>query len=175
MSISRFALRCLFLVLGTGMTVGQAGAQVCAVPLSLAPNTPTWINTCQGEQGIVIACALFPLRGPAGVVRMSLPYPVGTVTAQSINGDYDPSVFMLRSQCSNNAGCGMMVDSGPVVDTLNLSELDSGEYFMVIAPYYFTSSACGQVIVTYNLTPAQQALMLDGVFRGGISAPTPFP
>ncbi|MEO7757568.1 MAG: hypothetical protein ABIS07_13390 [Dokdonella sp.] len=159
------------IVFGAAMVAGDAGAQVCAVPAVVAVNTSIGLDTCQGDSGLVIACALFPLTGPAAVMRLQLAYPVGLVSVQSITLGYDPAMFLLHSRCDNAAACGTAVDSGVVVDTMDLAEVDSGDYFLAIAPINFDSISCGQVIVTYSMTAQQQALALDGVFRGGISAP----
>ncbi|MEO5626836.1 MAG: hypothetical protein ABIQ70_12580 [Dokdonella sp.] len=158
-------------VFGAAMIAGEAGAQTCAVPAVLAVNTLTALDTCQGDSGLVIACSLLALTGPAAVVRLQLPYPVGLVTVQSLTAGYDPAMLLLRSHCDNSAPCGMAVDSGIIVDTMDLAEVDSGDYFLAIAPIDFNSSSCGQVMVTYSMTQEQQALALDGVFRGGLSAP----
>jgi hypothetical protein len=159
------------IVFGAAMIAGEAGAQVCAAPAVLTVNTPILLDTCQGDSGLVVACSLFPLTGPAAVVRLPLPYPAGLVSVQSLTTGYDPVLFLLRSHCDNSAPCGMAVDSGIVVDTMDLTDVDSGDYFLAIAPMDFNSSPCGQVMVTYSMTPEQQALAHDGVFRGGISAP----
>lgn len=176
MSMCSFLLRFApGIVFGAAMVAAEAGAQTCASPPLLAVNTPQWLNTCQGDSGLVMACHLFALTGPAGVMRIQLPYPVGLLSVQSMTAGYDPAFFLLRSQCSNSAFCGMAADSGIVVDTLNLSEVDSGDYFLGIAPIHFDSIPCGQVIVTHSMTPQQQALTLEGLFRGGISAPSANP
>lgn len=167
-SLLRFAPGIVF---GAAMVASETNAQICAAPAVLAVNTPTVLDTCQGDSGLVFACGLFSLTGPAAVVRLQLPYPVGFVSVQSLTPGYDSVMFLLRSHCDGWATCGMAVDSGIVVDTMDLAEVDSGDYFLVIAPMDFKSSPCGQVMVTYGMTPEQQALALDGVFRGGISAP----
>lgn len=171
-SLLRFASG---IVLGVAMVSAEAGAQTCASPSLLTVNTSQWLNTCQGDGGLVIACYSFALTGPAGVMRIQLPYPVGQLSVQSMSVGYDPVLFLMHSQCSSSASCGTIVDSGIVIDTLDLAEVDSGNYFLTIAPIHFDSSPCGWVIATYSLTPQQQALALDGVFRGGISAPSPNP
>ena len=169
----RSSLLCLAprIVFGAAMVTSEANAQICAAPAVLAVNAPIVLDTCQGDSGLVVACGLFPLTGPAAVVRLPLPYPAGLVSAQSLTAGYDPVLFLLRSHCDNSAPCGMAVDSGIVVDTMDLTDVDSGDYFLAIAPMDFNSGPCGQVMVTYSMTPEQQALALEGVFRGGISAP----
>jgi hypothetical protein len=104
-------------------------------------------------------------------MRLPLPYPTGIISVQSLTVGYDPAVFLLRSRCDNTAACGTAVDSGVVTDTMDLADVDSGDYFLAIAPMDFGSLACGQVMVTYGRSEEQQVLALDGVFRAGISAP----
>lgn len=162
------------IVLGAAMVVGQAGAQTCAAPSVLTVNESTFFNTClSGDNSLVVACGMFALTGPALVIRMPLPYPIGQISVQSASAGYDPALFLLRAQCGNNAPCGYAVDSGSVVDTLDLAQVDSGDYLLAIAPFHFESSSCGQILVTHSMTPQQQALARDGVFRGGTSAPSP--
>ncbi|MEO6689901.1 MAG: hypothetical protein ABIS07_03235, partial [Dokdonella sp.] len=167
-SLLRFASGIVF---GSAMVADEVGAQVCAVPAVVAVNTSIALDTCQGDSGLVIACALFPLTGPAAVVGLQLAYPVGLVSVLSLTPGYDPALFLLRSHCDNSAACGMAVNSGVVVDTMDLGEVDSGDYFLAIASADFDSISCGQITVTYSMTAQQQALALDGVFRSSISAP----
>ena len=157
------------IVSSIGAMADHAAAQTCAAPAPLTPNTPQFINTCSGEN-LGFAC-LSKLEGPAGIAQMTLPYPVGELTVQSLTGGYDPALFLLRSECSSSAFCAWAVDSGIDVDTLDLAQVDSGDYFLVIAPAYPVTPSCGVVAVTVHLTPEQEALMLDGVFRAGIDAP----
>jgi hypothetical protein len=159
------------LVLGAAMVAADASAQTCAAPLALAANTSTVLDTCQGDSTLLAVCSLFALSGPAAVMHLPLPYPTGSVTVQSLTVGYDPALFLLHARCDGSAACGAAVDSGVVTDTMDLSGVDSGDYFLAIAPMDFASISCGQVMVTYGMTAEQQALALDGVFRGGISAP----
>jgi hypothetical protein len=168
MSLLRFAPA---IALGAAAVGMDAGAQTCAAPATLAANASTAFDTCQGDSSLSAVCNMFVLTGPAAIVRLQLPYPTGSVSVTSLTVGYDPALFLLRSQCHNSAACGTAVDSGVVVDTMDLTEVDSGDYFLAIAPMNFDSISCGQVIVTYSMTAQQQALALDGVFRGGISAP----
>ncbi len=165
------------LLLGAALLASEASAQTCPAPTALAINQSTWIDTCFADTSLVVVCQMFELSGPAGVARVILPYPVGRISVQSMTGGYDPVLFLLRSQCNNSSSCGMAVDSGFVIDTLELREVDSGDYYLAIAPMagFSQSVPCGQVLVTYSMTAAEQALTLDGVFRGGISAPSSNP
>ena len=163
------------LVVGACTAAPMAVAQSCAAPAQLTPNTSQWLDTCQGETGLVLACNVFPLYGRAAIVRMELPYPAGLLEVQSMTVGYDPAMFLLRAACNNSAGCGYATNSGTVVDTMDLALVDSGGYFLAIATPYPGTPDCGQVLVTYWLTPEQQALLQDGVFRGGLSAPPILP
>lgn len=163
------------IVLGAALVIGPAGAQTCAAPSVLTVNESSFFNTCLSDSSLVLACGAFPLNGPAVVIRMPLPYPTGQISVQSLSVGYDPALFLLRSQCGNSAPCGYAVDSGIVVDTLDLAQVDTGDYFLAIAPISFESGSCGQILVTHSMTPQQQALARDGVFRSGISAPLPNP
>jgi len=170
--MNNFPLRLVAAIaLGAATVATDASAQTCAAPLALVANTSTVLDTCQGDGTLVAVCSMFPLTGPAAVVRLPLPYPTGSVSVQSLTAGYDPALFLLRSHCDSSAACGTAVDSGVVTDTMDLSGVDSGDYFLAIAPIDFASLTCGQVMVTYGMTAEQQALALDGVFRGGISAP----
>ena len=159
------------IVLGAATLAADVGAQTCAAPLALAANVSTVLDTCQGDSTLLAVCGMFPLSGPAAIMRLPLPYPTGSVSAQSLTVGYDPALFLLRSRCDGSAACGTAVDSGVVTDTMDLTGVDSGDYFLAVAPIDFASLSCGQVMVTYGMTAEQQALALDGVFRSGISAP----
>lgn len=171
---TRVAFRAMFVV-GACVAAPVAVAQSCAAPSPLTPNTSQWLDTCQGETGLVLACNVVPLYGRAAIVRMDLPYPVGLLEVQSTTVGYDPALFLLRSTCNNTAGCGYASNSGTVLDTMDLAVVDSGSYFLAIATPYPGTPDCGQVVVTYRLTPEQQALLQDGVFRDGLSAPATLP
>jgi hypothetical protein len=172
MSLSSVVFRCACAVVITAAMIPiDAGAQTCAFPTPLAANVTAVFDTCQGDSGLVVACNMFALTGPAAVMRLPLPYPTGIISVQSLTVGYDPAVFLLRSRCDNSAACGTAVDSGVVTDTMDLADVDSGDYFLAIAPMDFGSLACGQVMVTYGRSEEQQVLALDGVFRAGISAP----
>ena len=162
---SAIVFACLALV-----ATADAGAQTCPAPATLTPNAPQWINTCASGTSLGLVCGVFPVYGPAAIVRMPLPYPVGRLIVQSQTPGYEPAMFLLRSQCTNTAPCGYAS-----VDTLDLRLVDSGDYFLAIAPWYPESAACGQIFVTYALTPQEQTLMLDGVLRGGMSVAPPNP
>ncbi len=114
-------------------------------------------------------CGAILLEGPALVAHLQLPYPVGQVTVQSLTANYDPALFMLSSQCSNNSPCGQAVYNGLQTETLDLTTVDSGDYFLVIAPFFPESTNCGQILVTYSMTQAEVALAQEGLFRGGVS------
>lgn len=148
-------------------------AQTCAAPLAIAPNTPYFIDTCLADSSLVLACQMFALLGPAGIVRLNLPYPAGTLVVTPMTVDYDPALFLQQWQCGNSAWCGAAVDDvfQGGTESMDLSGVDSGEYFLAISTWYDPGAApCGRVTVSYNLTPEQQALVNDGVFRGGTSA-----
>ncbi|MBL0163826.1 MAG: hypothetical protein IPP82_09355 [Xanthomonadales bacterium] len=176
MNMFRYARFLLLLMLGATMTTGQASAQICALPGILTPNTSFAMDTCTGEQFLPVACGLFVLSGPAAIFHLPLAYPIGTISVQSLNVQYDPAVFLLQSHCNSNVQCGMAVDSGQAMDVLNLAEVDSGDYFLAIAPMETSNSIpCAPVIITYSVTAAEQAIALDGVFRAGLSAPPTVP
>jgi hypothetical protein len=154
---------------------GQATAQTCPAPAALTANTPSWFDTCRGDASVLTACGAFALTGPATIVRMPLPYPMGRLVVQSISAGFDPALFLLRSHCASTAACGYVADSGSVVDTIDLVEVDSGDYFLAVAPWQVPSTYCGQILVTLDLTPQELALTRDGVFRGGLDAPPASP
>lgn len=154
----------------TCLTMGPLAAQTCPAPAVLTANTPTGFDTCRGDTGIVVACGAFTLTGPAAIVRMPLSYPMGRLVVQSGSAGFDPAVFLLRSHCANGAACGYVADSGIAMDSIDLAEVDSGDYFLAVAPWHGDSLPCGQILVTLELTPQELALTLDGVFRGGLDA-----
>lgn len=148
-------------------SIKEAGAQICAMPATLTVNSTQWFDTCQGESSLVLACGTISLYGPAVIVHMPLPYPIGRISVQTLFGNFDPAIFMLRSECSNSASCGQFADTGLLVDTLDLATLDSGDYFLAIAPPNPSVGNCGQILVTYSMTAAEAALAQEGLFRGG--------
>lgn len=172
---ARVGRACLALAAAGFAVAGLARAQTCAAPLPLAANAPQWLDTCRGDLSLTQVCGLFALQGRAGVLRVELPYPMGTLTVRSLAPGYDPSLFLLRGACNGSAPCAALAETGIETDTLDLSQIDSGGYYVVIAPLLPDLISCGQVQVTHHLTPAQQALMADGIFRSVISAPTTTP
>lgn len=148
-----------------------AVAQVCAAPMHLTPNVVTFFDTCQGERFLPLACTnLFPLAGPALVVRLDLPYPAGTITVQQASV-FDPSVFLLRAQCTGDAPCSAMVDAYPpgLPRILDLSGIDSGGYFMLVAGMAGSpeNASCGLVHVLWSVSADDLVRMNEGIFRSG--------
>lgn len=155
------------------LLVADAAAQSCAAPLNIAPNTPYVFDTCSGDVGLSVACGMFALTGPAGIVHLSLPYPAGTLLVTPFSATYDPALFLLQTRCGSAAWCGAVVDDAPQggSESMALGDVDSGEYYLAISTWYDpTAAACGPVMISYELMPEQQALANDGVFRSGITA-----
>lgn len=158
------------------LPLADAGAQSCAAPTPLVANGMQFVNTCFGDASLVAACwSTFALAGRAGVLTLSLPYPAGTITVTPQNVGYDPAVFLLPMRCNSTAGCATAVDSsGPgVSESVSLSRVDSGNYYLVIAPLQPALVDCGQVMVSYGVTPQQQGLIAEGLFRGTINGLPP--
>jgi hypothetical protein len=148
----------------------SALAQTCATPMAISANTAFVTTTCNGDTSLQLACGVIPLAGPATVVDVNLPYPSGSITIQSLDVNYQPTAFLLHADCDDSAPCSDAVDAS-IGGTIDLSTLDSGHYFLVVAASEPAPGAnCGAVSITVNLTPEQEAGMLDGVFRSG-SAP----
>lgn len=148
---------------------GLAFAQSCAAPLQIAANTAYAFDTCQDDSSLQLACGVFPLAGPATVVELHLPYPAGTISVQSMQSDYEPYAFLMHADCDGNAPCSAGAFSPPgSIGLIDLSPLDSGRYYLVIAAAGGTNGAsCGAVLVSADLTAAQETLVQEGVFRGG--------
>lgn len=158
------------------LLAGNAAAQSCAAPAPLIANGTQFLNTCNGDASLLTACwSTFALAGRAGVLSLSLPYPAGTLTVTPQNVGYDPAVFLLPSRCNNEAGCAAAVDdAGPgSSETLSLDRIDSGDYYLVIAPLQPSLVDCAQVMVSYSVTPQQQGLVAEGLFRGTINGLPP--
>lgn len=141
-------------------------AQTCAAPGVLTANTVHLFDTCQGETSLVVACGIVDLAGPATVVRLDLPYPVGEISIQTGNADYQPFAFLLRADCDGHAPCQAAAWINPV-GSIDLSAIESGRYFLVVAADRASPATCGPVSVVAHLTPEQAALGFDGVFRSG--------
>ncbi|MBA8887561.1 hypothetical protein FHW12_001775 [Dokdonella fugitiva] len=154
------------------LSCGHAAAQTCASPSAITSNTPIAFDTCQGESSLALACGVVPLAGPATIVRLDLPYPEGRVSIQSMDANYAPTAFLFHARCADDAPCSAAAWSGPgTAGTIDLSPLDSGAYFLVVAADANAPGAsCGQIVVTADVTPAQQALVEEGIFHSG-SAP----
>ncbi len=150
---------------------GSATAQSCAAPLVLAANTLHVLDTCDGDPGVPLACGGLFLTGPAAIVDLDVPYPAGRIVVQQHDVHYEPVVFLFRADlpCAGNAPCPAADWVGPGhPGVIDLATVDSGHYRLAIAtdlppPWH----ACGHVLVTWQVTPEQQALMHEGVFRGG--------
>lgn len=157
------------LVLACLAPAGFAVAQTCAAPSQIAANTAYAFDTCQGDSSLQLACGVFPLAGPATVVELHLPYPAGSISVQSMRSDYEPYAFLVHADCDGSAPCSAGVFSPPgSIGLIDLSLLDSGRYYLVIAAADGTNgTACGPILVSADLTPAQEALMQEGVFRSG--------
>ncbi len=158
------------------LPIADAGAQSCAAPTPLVANGTQFVNTCSGDASLVATCwSTFALAGRAGVLSLSLPYPAGTITVTPQNVSYDPAVFLLPIRCNSTAGCATAVDSvGPGLgESLGLGSVDSGNYYVVVAPLQPSLVDCGQVMVSYSVTPQQQGLIAEGLFRGTVNGLPP--
>lgn len=158
------------------LLTGNAIAQSCAAPTPLIANGTQFLNTCNGDASLLTACwSTFALAGRAGVLSLALPYPAGTLTVTPQNVGYDPALFLLPSRCNNTAGCAAAIDDvGPgSSETLSLDRIDSGNYYLVIAPLQPSLVDCAQVMVSYSVTPQQQGLIAEGLFRGTINGLPP--
>jgi hypothetical protein len=144
-------------------------AQSCSAPAVLSPNTSYVFDTCQGDRDLVLACGVFPLAGPATVVQLDLPYPVGEVQVQSLDIGFQPAVFLLQAACRNDAPCNAVATTGPGrAGVIDLSTIDSGNYFLVIAAEGSAGDpACGPVNVGVYVTADQGELESEGMFRSG--------
>jgi hypothetical protein len=151
------------------LPVDRLLAQMCSAPAVIGPNTSNVFDTCQGDHELVLACGIFPLDGPATVILLDLPYPVGEVSAQSLDINFQPTMFLLQAECNDSAPCNAVARSGPGSPaTIDLSTIDSGRYFLVVAAYGNAGPlSCGPVNVTATLTADQEALETEGVFRAG--------
>jgi hypothetical protein len=171
--MSAFQLSRLHAALAAGLlaSAGPTIAQTCATPWAIMSNTAYTFDTCQGETNLVLACGVIPLAGRATVVGLNLPYPAGSVSVLSLDANYQPMAFLLRASCSDSATCADVVMPGPgMVGTINFSSLDSGSYFLVVAADANTTGiSCGHIFVTANVTPEQEGLMYEGVFRSGMT------
>lgn len=154
---------------GVFAAVAPAFAQTCPVPALLSANVTQAFDTCQGDSGLAFVCGLFPLAGPATVVRLELPYPVGEISVQSMDAGFQPSAFLLQARCRGDVPCSAVAGTGPgSTGAINLSAIDSGSYFLVVAAADFAEGAgCGHVAVTANISTEQEVLERDGVFRSG--------
>ena len=158
----------VLLAAGCLASTGMALAQSCQAPLAIPPNTVYAFDTCQGGSSLLLACGVIPLAGPATVFDLQLPYPLGLVSLQSLDNNFQPTAFLLHADCSNDAPCSAVIQAGSG-ELIDLSTLDSGHYFLVVTASANTlGSACGAAAVTATVTPGQEAGMLEGVFRSGI-------
>lgn len=158
--------------LAAWVPAAPALAQTCTTPTVIPANSERLFDTCEGETDLAFACDVVPLAGPATIVLLDLPYPAGHVSIRSLDIDFQPMAFLLRADCDGHAPCsaGARADADGNID-IDLSPLDSGRYFLAIAAAGTpTGSTCGHVAVTATVTPEQDALMREGVFRSG-SAP----
>lgn len=164
----RLAAR-ITLVLACLVPAGAATAQTCAAPLQITANTAYAFDTCQGDSSLLLACGVFPLGGPATVVGLDLPYPGGSISVQSMQASYEPYAFLLHADCNAGAPCSAAAFSpAGSIGLIDLSPLDSGRYYLVIAAAQGTNgTSCGPVLVSASVTPEQEALIQEGVFRSG--------
>jgi hypothetical protein len=167
---SRFSL--LFATVSQALA-GAAVAQTCAAPTVLAANQTYIVDTCQGDSFLQLACGVVPLTGRAAIMQLSMPYPGGGVTVQSIDAGYDPAVFLIRAKCDAFAECDAVVWEGPsgTTNDVPLFEVDSGVYFVAVAPTVTTpgNASCGHVLVTWSFNLGDGGFLHEGIFRSGIA------
>jgi len=144
----------------------EVGAQSCAAPQFLVPNTSVWINTCDPSYTAVIVCGLF-VSGPAAVFAVNIGYP-GTLAVQVTPGfvhPFDPVIVANSGQCY--AGdCPLIADAAGEGGTEQLNlDLDSGSYRVIVTTIN-SDAACGNAQVTlYERTLGGNEH--DGIFRVG--------
>lgn len=163
--------RFVLLAGATFALAGPAHAQSsCAVPLQLVPNTAYPLDTCRGERQLATACHWNePLPGPVAIVQFDLPYPAGAVSVQSTLDRTD--LYLMRERCSGTAFCSVRSGSDVLgaAASIDFSTIDSGRYFLAIATWqgFAAGDDCGLVWATWNVSPEQETLLRNGVFRGG--------
>jgi hypothetical protein len=165
-----FIVQCLIAIFGSAMAP-SARAQVCTASAPLPVNQTLFIDTCQqGDIGLQFVCGFEQLSGPALEFQVNVPYPMGQIQVQSANVDFDPVAFLIRGQCKSDAPCDAADYSAVpgAIRTIDLSKLDSGTYFLVVAPIASSSSsACGPVTITWSANLGDESIMQEGIFRGG--------
>lgn len=152
---------------------GSAGAQTCVVPANLVPNQMFSLDTCQGDSDLLFVCGVqVALTGPALIVRLDLPYPVGRIAVQSLDANFNPSVFLLRSQCRKEAMCDAVEFQSPApVTEIELANVDSGSHFLVVAPALgdMVGASCGAVQVHWSVEQQDVPFLHDGIFHSGVA------
>ncbi len=157
------------------MSANQADAQVCANPQILISHSDNILNTCIGDTTLTYVCGSIPLGGPAAVALLEMSYPIGWLHIQPMDSNFLPIAVLLNAQCSGDAGCIAAVfdtQPGGMLD-IDLSAIDSGRYFLVIAPplEFSWPPSCGEVSISWYVESQQEPLLGNGIFRSGI---TPF-
>ncbi|HET8897568.1 MAG TPA: hypothetical protein VFN09_02125 [Rhodanobacteraceae bacterium] len=162
---SALVAACLFLA------AHAAGAQQCAVPQSLAPNTAISLDTCAGDQELHLACgSALELYGPAAVFQLDLPYPAGTLNLQPVAFAFSPALLVMQAPCSGLSPCYAAAMSPPGTgSSVDLSGLDSGSYFVVVAPLDGVPGPgnCGPAFLLWDVLPDDLPLLGEGMFRAG--------
>jgi len=146
-------------------------AQTCTVPAAITANTSYVFDTCQGESSLAFVCGALPLAGPAAVVLLDMHYPLGSVLVRSLDAGFEPYAFVLHADCDGSAPCSAGTPASPGAGgTIDLPALDSGRYYLVIAATQGTPGApCGLVQVYAAVTPEQDDLLQEGLFRADIA------
>lgn len=170
MSLNPWILRVAILTAIGLPFADPADAQTCNTPIPLI-GEPIVIATCVGDTNLPVVCnGAVPLTGPALVMSVHLPYPNGRLQVQSMDAGLDAAAFLLQGPCYSDAFCVAAEEaSGPGgTASIELDELDSGDYFLVIAPYDDGSPgpACGPVAVSWIGNPSSP---LDGLFRSNFT------
>jgi hypothetical protein len=148
----------------------SSSAQSCVSPTLITQiNTPYSFDTCTSSYRPSVLCAdlggVFP-TAPAVVYQVNLAYPSQGLTLNVVPSmvaqNFDPVVVIQRGPCGETGACPFAVDSaGPGgTEQVDLSQLDSGVYFIVVTSQ---DATCGTAFVSINGFSTENDA--DGIFR----------
>jgi hypothetical protein len=138
----------IILVALAGLASMPAGAQTCAEPMQMPPDSAVTAFTCGAENFTPPA-----LSGPGAVLRLTLDHPASVdFTLAGIEPQFDPALCVMDA--TNECGAGPCLATGNALTPTVLDDLPAGAYWVIVtASPGSAAGSCGMFNLMNQLVP----------------------
>jgi hypothetical protein len=136
-----------------GLASIPAGAETCAEPLPLPPESAVTAFTCGAENFTPPA-----LSGPGAVLRLTLDQPASVdFTLAGIEPQFAPALCVMDA--ANECGAGPCLATGNALTPTVLDDLPAGAYWVIVtASPDSAAGSCGMFSLMNQIVPGDTIL-----------------